>query len=105
MSARPTRRMTMTSWRSMGSGVLHRDAIEHVADVLAAVGGRLQMPVELLPLDDLDRVLLVVEQRDDRLLVDDIAFVLQPIDLRGRRRYHGLVAERLHRLFDLVRLV
>ena len=95
----------MASWRSMGQACLTDDAVEDVADVLAAVGGRFQVPVELLPLDDLDGILLVVEQLDDRFLVDDVALVFEPVDLLRRPGDDHLVAQRLHRLLDLRRLV
>ena len=61
--------------------VLDHDALEDVGDVLAAIGGVLEEVERLLPLDHDDRIALVVEQPADRLLVDAVGFVLEPVDL------------------------
>src|SRR3989304_5789180 len=55
---------TMTSARSANelSGILERYPFEYVCGVLAAIGGRLQGLVDLLPLEDRDRVLLGLEE-------------------------------------------
>ena len=67
--------------------VLDDDAFEDVGDVLAAVGGVLEEVEHLLPLHHDDRIALLVEQLADRLLVDAVGFVLEPVDLdRVRRR-------------------
>src|SRR5437763_8432739 len=42
------------SVRSAGLGILHHDPFQHVGDVLASVGGFLQVLVDLSPADRLD---------------------------------------------------
>ena len=66
--------------------VLDHDALEDVGDVLAAVGRVLEEVERLLPLHHDDRIALFVEQPADRLLVDAIGFVLEPVDLDRVRR-------------------
>src|SRR3989337_3628384 len=63
---------TMTSARSANelSGILERYPFEDACGVLAAIGGRLQGLVDLLPLEDRDRVLLVLEEVGDRVAAD-----------------------------------
>ena len=77
MSATTARRLESIR----ASGVLDDDAFEHVGDVLAAIGRGLEEVEDLLPLDDRDRVLLLLEQPPDGGLVRAIGFVLEPVDL------------------------
>ena len=63
--------------------VLDHDAFEDVGDVLAAVGRLFEEVERFLPLHDHDRIALVVEQPADRLLMDAVGFVLEPVDLDG----------------------
>jgi hypothetical protein len=57
--------------------VLHDDTIEHVGNVLAEVGRILEKIQDLLPLDDRDRVALLLEQPPDGGLVRPVGFVLE----------------------------
>src|SRR5437667_426724 len=66
---------------SHGSGVLQHDALDDVRDVLASVGRVLQVLVDLLPLDDRDRVLLLLEETRNGRAQDGVPFVLQSIDV------------------------
>ena len=64
--------------------VLDDHAFEQIADVLAAVGRRLEEVEDLLPLDDGDRIALLVEERDDGVLVDAVGLALELVDARGQ---------------------
>src|SRR5512134_2660029 len=74
---------TITSARSANelSGILERYPFEDVRGVFAAVGGRLQGLVDLLPLQDHDGVLLVLEKIRDRVAADAVRLVLQRVHL------------------------
>ena len=63
------------------SGVLDRDPLDDVRDVLGLVDRRLEESVDVLPLDEVDRVLLVDEQPGDRGPDDPVALVLEAVDL------------------------
>src|SRR3954462_13023915 len=81
-------RMSRTTIGSMSAGALpvfHDDALDDVGDVLAAIGGLLEEIERFLPLDDDDRIAFLVEQPDDRLLMDAVGFVLEPIDFDAVR--------------------
>src|SRR6185436_1473986 len=62
------------------SGMLEHDRIEDVGHVFTAVGGRLDLLVEILPLDDLDRVVAVGEQLRQGRLHDPVGVVLLRLD-------------------------
>lgn len=66
------------------SGVFEEDVLDVVRDVLAAVGGLLDVLVDLLPLEDLPRVLLLTEERPDGGSQDTVRRVLQRVDLDQR---------------------
>src|SRR6266702_8699589 len=79
-----TTRMTRTRPDSMPSlplGVLDLDGLDDVRDVLAAVERDLDERVNVLPLDDLDRVRLVREELGDGLAEDLVALVLEGVEL------------------------
>ena len=57
------------------------DTLQHVRHVFGAVGGLLQLLVDLAPLDDLRGARLVLEELRDRLAVEVVGDVLQPVDL------------------------
>ena len=78
--------------------MLDDDAFEQVGDVLAAVGRGFEEVEDLLPLDDGDRVALVVEQLDDRVLVAAIGLVLELLDLRRELQDAGAPLQRGQRL-------
>src|SRR5690349_21909280 len=62
------------------SGILQDDPFEDVGDILAAVGRRLEVPVDVLPLDDLDGFVIVVEEGGQRVLFDAVRLVLLGVD-------------------------
>ncbi len=64
--------------------VLDDDAFEQIGDVLASIGCRFEEVQDLFPLDDDDRIALLVEERDDRVLVHAVGFALELIDARGQ---------------------
>ena len=66
--------------------VLDDDAFEKIRDVLASIGRRFEKVQNLLPLDHDNRISLLVEQRDDRILVHAVGFALELIDPRGKLR-------------------
>jgi len=61
--------------------VLDRDPLDDVGDVLGLVDRRLEETVDLLPLHEVDRVLLLDEERGDRGPDDPVALVLEAMDL------------------------
>ena len=61
--------------------MLDHDAFENVGHVFATVRRVLEEIQRLLPLDHDNRVALVVEQPAERLLVDAVGLVLEPVDL------------------------
>ena len=83
--------------------MLDHDAFEHVGDVLAAVGGVLEEVERLLPLHDRQRIVFVVEQLADRLLMDAVGLVLETVDLDGVAEDALVLLERVEREPDLVR--
>src|SRR5215470_14243757 len=80
ISATRTMKMTTES-TERASGHLEDDSLDHVRHVLAAVGDRLEGLVDLLPLDDLDRVGLGLEQLGQALAQQLVGAVLQPVHL------------------------
>src|SRR5262245_17442948 len=66
--------------RSSLSGVLHDDAFEHLGHVLTPVDGRLHPLVDLQPLDDFDRVLLLGEEPLDGALRGAVPVLLELLD-------------------------
>src|SRR5437762_10914422 len=74
-----TTRVSMRAGR--GSGHLEDDPFDDVRHVLAAVGDDLHRLVDLLPLDDLDGIALLVEERSQAVAQQVVGAVLQPVDL------------------------
>src|SRR3954451_11469874 len=101
-SATPMRATTAIRLVSIRSGVLHDDAFEDVGDVLAAVRGLLEKIQDLLPLDDRDGVLLVLEERLHGGLVGTVGFVLEAIDFDRALGDALALFERLQRADDLL---
>src|SRR6266542_3701246 len=62
-------------------GVLDDDPLDDIGDVLALVDRRLQECVDLLPLDDLEWLVALVEQTSDGLSGHLVTFVLEAVDL------------------------
>src|SRR5689334_19209912 len=74
------------------SRVLEDDALERIGDVFALVGRRLEQLVELLPLHDVERILLRLEERADRLAEDRVRLVLDAVDLDALREDRRRIA-------------
>src|SRR5258706_10604852 len=75
-----------------GSGHLEDDPFDHVRDVLAAIGDDLHRLVDLLPLDDLDGIALLLEERRQAVPQQRVRGVLQTVHL-----HRVLVEARIHR--------
>ena len=61
--------------------MLDDDPLDHVCHVLAGVDGILEKGIQVLPLDDLDRVVAIREERSHRAPRDEVTLVLEPMDL------------------------
>src|SRR5204863_3571184 len=85
MKSKSRATMTMTTTRESiacaRSGHLQDDPFDDVRHVLAAVGDDLHRLVDLLPLDDLDGIALLVEERSQAVAQQVVGAVLQPVDL------------------------
>src|SRR5882724_6392669 len=68
--------MTMAEM-DMALRVLEDDALDDVRDVLAAIACALEVLVDLFPLDDDDRILLLFEQPRHRAAEDRVGLVLE----------------------------
>ena len=77
--------------------VLDHDALEHVGDVLAAVGRGSRKSSISFHLMIAIGSLLVVEQPAQRLLVDAVGLVLEAVDLDGVRDEPLVLLEGLER--------
>src|SRR5262249_12769781 len=107
MSATATpRTMTVTVAPPAGSCVMEDHAVDDVGPVLAPVGGVLEVLVDLLPLDDGDRIPLLLEEPGHRRAEDVVGLVLHPVDLdAGPDDGLGIlhVAQPAQRALDLLR--
>src|SRR2546426_3970126 len=73
--------MTKTTPADMArSGVLQDDRLHDVGDVLDGVQGRLHGLDDVLPLQDLERLVLTAEEPSQAAVVDGVAFSLQLVD-------------------------
>src|SRR5436305_15176297 len=63
------------------SGVLHDDGFDDLRHVFAPVDAGLHLLVDLHPLDDFDRVLLLGKELLDRALRSAVALLLDRLDL------------------------
>src|SRR4051812_19173169 len=64
-----------------GSGLLDRDALDHVGDLLERVGSVLETVDDGLDLDHVDRVWRVGEEGRHHLAVEGVGLVLETVDL------------------------
>src|SRR4030095_8096226 len=65
------------------SGVLAHDAFHKIGDIFAAIEGVFEEFVNLLPLDDIDRVRAFLEEPRHALPEDGIPLVFEPIDFHA----------------------
>src|SRR5688500_17492779 len=87
------------------SSMLDDDALDHVGGILAGVDGVLEERVDVLPLDDVDRIVAVREEIGDRPATDAVALVLETVDLDPMRRYVLEALELLERAHQLLALL
>src|SRR4030042_1787750 len=66
---------------SGSSGIFQDDALGNVGDILAAVGGPLEVFQDILPFDELEGVLFLEEQPGQGAALDVIGLVLETLDL------------------------
>src|SRR5438045_1765410 len=90
-SATRTMKTTTVSTGAGGSGSRHLedDPLDHVRHVLTAIGDDLHRLVDLLPLDDLDGIALLLEERGEAVPEQRICGVLQAV------HFHGVLVEAL----------
>src|SRR5204862_3592687 len=100
-SATKTMKTTTVSTGAGGAGSRHLedDPFDHVRDVLAAVGDDLHRLVDLFPLDDLDGIALLVEERGQAVAQEVVRAVLEPVHF-----HRVLVEPRVHRAQALDRM-
>src|SRR5512139_3978281 len=70
-----------TMIRTRISGMFQDDPFEDVGDVLGPVRGVLEELVDVLPLDDIDRIVLAVHEVAEGVAVLPVDAVLEPVDL------------------------
>src|SRR6185436_17221934 len=82
-SAKTAARSWKNAWLKRNNlAVLHEDGLDDVGDVFALVGGKLQVLVDVLPLDDLERIArLAVEQVVQRVAHHLVGVVFELVDL------------------------
>src|SRR6266545_2670959 len=78
---RATRTMKTTMESTGRSRHLEDDPLDHVDDVLTPVGDDLHRLVDLFPLDHLDGIALLLEQRRQTVAQEIVGTVLEPVDL------------------------
>src|SRR5574342_653599 len=71
------------SIRRTRSGVPDHDRLDHVRHVLARVGRALEIAVDVLPLDDLDRVAVALEEHREPVLLDAVPLRLLALHLEA----------------------
>src|SRR5262245_32484437 len=114
--ATPIRRRTrggaVSSWKMPAkssaagmSGVLEHDAFDQIGDIFAAIEGVFEEFVNLLPLDDVDRVRTLLEEPRHALPEDGISLVFEPIDFHADLQHvHRILqpTQSAHSLLDLL---
>src|SRR5207302_132407 len=70
---------------SRTSSILDGDRLQHLGGRLAAVHGRLQQVVDVLPLDQVGRRAVVGEEGRQCLARHQVGLVLEPVDLDSSR--------------------
>src|SRR5947209_6888885 len=68
------------TFRSPELRILDGDALQDVGDILPPIDGLLQQRVHILPLDDVDSVVFLLEELTDGLPDDGVALILQVVD-------------------------
>src|SRR5687768_9125492 len=79
--AMKTMKTTRVSMTKEGSRHLEDDSFDDVGDVLAAVGDDLHRLVDLFPLDHLDGIALLLEERGQAVAQQVVGRVLQSVHL------------------------
>src|SRR4029453_13232539 len=87
------------------SGGLEHDAFDKIGDIFAAIKGVFEEFVNLLPLDDVDRVRALLEKPRHALPEDGIPLVFEPIDFHADLQHvHRILqpTQSAHSLLDLL---
>src|SRR5579872_6747604 len=79
VKSKPSATMTTATTRALLC-ILDRHAFEDIGDVLGAINGFLQQCVNVFPLDDIDRVLTILEKIPDCLAGHGIGLIFQVVD-------------------------
>src|SRR3989304_7956868 len=88
MKSKASAAKTTSPRRTSGdSAIFQRNPFEDVGGVFATVGGGLERLVDLLPLENVDRVLLVGEEFGDRIAAHPVRLVLQGVHLHAVLEY------------------
>src|SRR5215210_1754888 len=82
-SKRSATAMVRTRRRVCASGILDRDVLDHVRHVLATIERIFQEGVQILQLDNLQRIALALEELGDRVARGRVPDVLEAVDLDG----------------------
>src|SRR5688500_1834076 len=91
-----------TTYQITASGVLDGDALQRVRDAHALVDRDLERLVDLLPADHLEGVGRAGEQGADRVVVDRVPLLLEPLDLRDLLAHLARRLYRDHRRRDVL---
>src|SRR5215217_6559520 len=100
-SNRSATAIVRTSRRVCASGILDRDVLDHVRHVFAAVERILEETVQVLQLDDLQRVWLALEELGDRVARRRVSDVLEPVNFDGVLAILLARSELAYRLLEL----
>src|SRR4030095_4676529 len=98
-------RMPVRSSAAGMSGVLEYDAFDKIGDIFAAIEGVFEEFVNLLPLNDVNRVRALFEKPRHTLPEDGIPLVFEPIDFHTDLQYvHRILqpTQSAHGLLDLL---
>src|SRR5215210_1100432 len=100
-SNRSATAIVRTSRRVCASGILDRDVLDHVRHVFAAVERILEEAVQILQLDDLQRVTLALEELSDRVARRRVSDILEPVNFDGVLAILLARSELAYRLLEL----
>src|SRR5713226_7847336 len=87
------------------SGALQGHCFQHIGGVFHIVCRRFKHFVQLLHLDELDRVFLLIEQLSNRIAAYAIGFVFQAVDLNAMLQYALILLAERHSLGQLLCLL
>src|SRR4051794_18770034 len=91
-----------TTYQTTMSGVLDGNAVHRVGDAHALIDRDLERLVHLLPANHLERIGRAGEELADRLVIDRVSLLLQPLDLARLRAHLARPLDRHDRDRDVV---